>query len=120
MKERDITAKVLKSMRDDPRFGTCAVEIKIVHGKTLNGGALKEHQFRALTIANKDRMYHKIVDAGYQNPFDAVVLKHVDAYLVIYFDTKPVNVWAIPIAKVTEGRSVTLTWAIENGVLVNC
>lgn len=105
MKEREITGRVLVAMREDARFGTCAVEIKLVKGTTLPKSALKEHQRRALLIANTGVMYHKIVDAGYQNPFDAVILKKTEAYLVIWYQTKEKahEVWAIPIADVPDG-----------------
>lgn len=120
MLERKITGTILKAMRDDPQFGTCAVEVKVAKGMTLHKGALKEHQRRALELARGVGMYHKIIDgAGYgQLPFDGVVLKKCHAYLVIYYDKKPKHeVWALPIKCVPEG-SISLEYAQTNGVRI--
>ena len=117
MKEKDITPIVLRSMRDDARFGSCAVEIKICKGKTLSWTALKEHQRRALELAG-NRMYYKIPDDSIgQKPFDAFILKKSEAYLVIYFAIKHNECWAIPIEKVPTG-SIGIDCARENGIKV--
>ena len=75
MKEKDITPRILQSIRDDERFLNCLVEIKKCDGWTLGKSELKEHQRRALTLSG-ERMYFKIPDCGFQNPVDAFILKN--------------------------------------------
>ena len=102
-------------MRDDPRFASCLVEIKVSKGKTLPKTALKEHQRHALTIATNGAMYFKIPDAGFQNPVDAFILKHQQSYLVIYFDLKPPETWVLRIQDVPDG-SVSIDLAKRVGL----
>ena len=64
---------------------TCAFEIKQTQGKSLPFSALAEHQKRALLIAKHGFFKHKIVDAGWENPFDAFSLFQVPAYVVVFF-----------------------------------
>ena len=120
MIERTITGKILSHMRDDPRFGSCAVEIKVARGPTLYKGQLKEHQWRALTLAHTHVVYWKIGDGGYgQKPFDAFVLKKSDAYLVVYFEVKPkAEIWAISIEKISTGIPIGINFARKEGVRV--
>lgn len=115
--ERDITPAILRAIRDDERFSSCAIEIKKCDGWTLNANALKEHQRRNLTIAHDARLYYKIGDDSIgQKPFDAFVLKGAEAYLVIYF-TKVREAWAIPIQHLKEG-AVKYEWVVENGTQI--
>lgn len=120
MKERAITGKILSSIRDDARFGSCAVEVKVARGSTLYKGQLKEHQWRALTLANTHAVYWKIGDEGYgQKPFDGFILKKTEAYLVVYFPVKPrAEIWAVPIKEMPIGASLTIARARSIGINV--
>lgn len=104
MLERKLTATVGKAIRDDDRFGDCAIELKLARGEVLRKGEIKEHQFRALRIVSEARMYYKISDESYgAKPFDMFCLKSVagaKAYIVIWFHLKGKNkdeVWAIDV-----------------------
>lgn len=116
MLEKKITPKILKSMRDDPRFKSCLVEIKVCKGGTLPSTALKEHQRHALLVATNSSMYFKIADMGLQNPVDAFIMKQAQSYLVIYYE-KSGECWAIPIQNVPE-TSITLDFARGVGLQV--
>ena len=88
----------MKVMRDDPRFGSCLVEVKVAKGKTLYEKQIAEHQRRALTLSHKSSIYFKIPDGTFsQSPADGFIFKKSEAYLVIYFDIKPKEIWAIHI-----------------------
>lgn len=102
-------------MRDDPRFASCLVEIKVSKGKTLPSTALKEHQRHALEVATNSSMYFKIPDAGYQNPCDAFIFKKAQSYLVIYYEIKPKpETWVLRVQDVPEG-SISIDYARERG-----
>jgi len=103
-------------MRDDPRFGSCLVEIKVSKNKTLPSTALKEHQRHALEVATNSEMYFKVPDAGFQNPADSFILKRAQSYLVVYFE-KTKEVWALKIQDVPPG-SVSLDLATERGLKI--
>ena len=119
MNERAITGKLLSALRDDGRFGSCAVEIKVARGRVLHKGALKDHQRRALMIAHERELYWKIADDTHgQKPFDGVVLKKVEAYLVIRFEIRPkAEIWALSIDTVPEG-AVSIEFARERGMRI--
>lgn len=118
MLEKDITPKILKTMRDDSRFDSCLVEIKVSKNKTLPSTALKEHQRHALSVATNGSMYFKIPDAGFQNPVDAFILKKQQSYLVIYYDLKPKpETWVLKIQDVPEG-SIHVDYSREKGILL--
>lgn len=104
MKEKDITPKILQTIRDDKRFGSGLYEIKLARGATLRKGELKEHQYRALWIARNKEMYFKIPDCGYSNPADAFVMKKAEAWLVICFmgKQKAHEVWALSVDDIPE------------------
>lgn len=119
MLEKKITPRILQSIRDDVRFGTGLYEIKVAKGNTLYKGQLKEHQWRALTLAHTHAIYFKIPDVGYQNPADAVILKKTEAYLVVYFPVKPrAEIWAVPIKEMPIGASLTIARARSIGINV--
>lgn len=100
-----MTGRVLRSMRDDSRFGSCGVEIKVAKTGTLPKGALKDHQRDALTYASGVGMYHKIADGGYgQLPFDGFILKKAEAWVVIVYMVKPkMEVWAVRVGDIGSG-----------------
>ena len=84
MKEKDITSPILKHLKY--RYGsTCAIEIKICKTGSLPFSRLEEHQKNALLLTKHGCVVHKIPDAGYQNPFDAFMLCHEPAFVVIMF-----------------------------------
>lgn len=114
MLEKKITPKILKSMRDDPRFGSCLVEVKVSKSHTLPSTALKEHQRHALEVATTSEMYFKIPDGGFQNPVDAFILKKAQSYVVIYYE-KTHEAWAIPVQDYPLG-SVSVDYAREKGL----
>lgn len=120
--ERKITGLLLGAMRDDKRFGNCAVEIKVAKGKTLGASQLPDHQRRALMIARTGAMYFKIPDGGYaQSPFDGFILKKSEAYLVVRFcGVRPAETWAIDIAKIPSDEGITLERAREVGIKIRC
>ena len=116
MLEKKITPSILKSMRDDPRFASCLVEIKVSKDKTLPSTALKEHQRHALTVATESSMYFKIPDAGYQNPCDAFIFKQAQSYLVIYYEIKPKpETWVLRVQDVPMG-SISIDYCRINGI----
>ena len=116
MLEKKITPSILKIIRDDPRFDSCLVEIKVSKALTLPSTALKEHQRHALTVATDSSMYFKIPDAGYQNPCDAFIFKKAQSYLVIYYDIKPKpETWVLRVQDVPEG-SIHIDYCREKGI----
>ena len=80
-KKTSVLMKWLKS--DQCPLITCAIEVKIVRGKTYYASQLKEHQYRALDIVKKNKLVHKIPDTGYQNPFDIFILRQEHAYVCL-------------------------------------
>ena len=63
---------------------TAAYELKVCK-TSLPFTNVKEHQLQGLWHAKHDGLVYKIVDCGYQNPFDAVSLYGVEAYIVIRY-----------------------------------
>lgn len=118
MLEKKITPSILKTMRDDPRFSSCLVEVKVSRGKTLPKTALKEHQRHALEVATNSSMYFKIPDLGMQNPVDAFILKKAQSYLVIYYEIKPKpETWVLRVQDIPDG-SISIDYCRENGMLL--
>lgn len=74
-KEADITPDIIAwFVANYPR--PCAVEVKRA------GEHLKPHQLVALRQVASDSFSYKIPDTGRRNPFDFVVLKDCDAFVV--------------------------------------
>jgi len=119
VKERQITGEVGRRVRDNPLFGSCAIEVKYCKGETLGRSALKEHQRRALQIAHGAGLYYKISDESYgQKPFDIFCLKGAQAYVVVVFGSMR-EVWAIPIDNYpSDKESLKLSVARVIGVRV--
>lgn len=127
MLEKDITPAILRAMRDDPRFGSGFVEVKVARGEKLQKGQLAEHQYRALQLATSvGGVYFKIPDCGFQNPCDAVILKKAEGWLVVVFEVKSAGtkkptreVWAIPVRELGFFPvSISLSSARERGLRV--
>lgn len=142
MKERAITGKVLSAIRDDVRFGSCAVEVKVARSKKLAGREIKDHQRRALWLARGSRMYYKIGDDSMgAKPFDGFVLKGSEAYVAIWFEgglsegkkkkgesaggRENSEVWVLSVEDVPAvdsefgGGNITLDYAREKGMRLN-
>ena len=74
-REAKITPKVLAwFQRNYP--SSVALEIKMV------GGKVKDHQRAALQKVASNEFAYKLPDMGNRNPFDAIVLKNADAFIV--------------------------------------
>ena len=94
---------------------TCAIELKICKENSLPFSSVVPHQVRALSIAKHGIIRHKIVDCGFQNPFDIIVLNKVPAYVAICFykPRKPIKFILIDIdtwiheAKTSKRKSLT-------------
>lgn len=91
MREREFQTMFAKHNR---RVGV--FELKFCKGKSLPFSALAEHQEKALLDASSSTgLYHKITDSPFfkdpggkmrftrPKPFDAFLLKNIDAYVVI-------------------------------------
>jgi hypothetical protein len=119
MLERTITGKILKAMREDKRFKSCAIEIKVAKGKTLYKTQIADHQRRALELSYRSAIYFKIPDGGFsQSPFDGFILRNSGAWLVIYYEIRPkAEVWAIHIKDLGDG-SVGIDEARSKGLKV--
>lgn len=84
MKEKDITREVLEIARAE-LGDSAAIEIKLCKGTSLSFSALAEHQEKALWHAKHSVLVFKIPDMGYQNPFDAFLLKETLGMVVVVF-----------------------------------
>jgi len=60
-------------------------EAKICKNDRLSFDLVVPHQVTNLLLAKHNILSHKIIDAGYQNPFDGVQLLQVSAYVVVYW-----------------------------------
>lgn len=85
MKEKDLYSPVQRWIKSQLRR-TCAIELKIVKGKSFNFKELKPHQVQNLLSAKNQTFTYKIPDVGFdQKPFDIVVLSHVPAFVAVVF-----------------------------------
>lgn len=84
-REQHETTKFLKwAKKNLPR--AAVFEVKHTRGKTFFSiKELEKHQRAALRSAKTVGFPYKIPDTGYQNPFDAVLFRNMDAYLVIIY-----------------------------------
>lgn len=64
---------------------TAAFELKQTSTNSLPFDAVKDHQVEALQAASDKGLVWKIPDCGFQNPFDAVALFRVPAFVVIKY-----------------------------------
>lgn len=85
---------------------SAAFELKSTKTGSFPFSDLKEHQELALWHAKHGKIYHKIPDVGYQNPFDCLLLVEVPAYVVIRYGSG--HWYAIDIDRFIEGREMTL------------
>lgn len=84
MKEKDFSITFNHWLKAKHRQ-TGAFELKLARGVSLPYSAVVPHQIEALLNAKHGVLVHKIVDCGYQNPFDTYCLSGVSAYVVIKF-----------------------------------
>ena len=106
-KEANITPRILQAILSDSRFTSCPIEIKVTKGNSLYKGQLKSHQ-RVSLMQSFDPFgkgfKHKLSDIGrIEMPFDAVIFKKSQAWLVIWYE-KYKECWAISIEKVKEDK----------------
>ena len=62
-----------------------AYEVKVTPHNRIPFDAVKPHQLEALFAVTDGKFLYKIPDAGWQNPFDLVVLSRQDAFVVLAF-----------------------------------
>lgn len=76
-----------------------AMEIKVTEGKSIPFNAVSKHQVDALDAVRDGIFMYKIPDAGWQNPFDMLVMSGQKAYVIFAFLTprKKARVWFIDI-----------------------
>lgn len=101
---------------------TFVFEAKICKEKSLPFRAVKPHQVANLRRANMGILNYKISDTGYdQKPFDGFQMNKVNAYIVIFWVTKPgdrrfsmipVNTWTHE-ELVSSRESLTAERALE-------
>lgn len=84
--------RVLKKREADKTRGIleminfpCVLEIKQTKTDTLYANSVKPHQLANLLKAQCGIFRYKIPDLGQRNPFDAVILKEIPAYIVILY-----------------------------------
>lgn len=78
--------------------------------------SLSPHQKRNLLSVKHKKLYFKIPDAGWENPFDAFVLSCALAYVVVSWDGKEcyfidIEDWVEEEATALKGRRKSLTQA---------
>ncbi len=113
-READITPRILAALVANLGY-TMAVEIKVSQGSTLPSAALKDHQYLALKQAKRGCLVHKIGDYGHRTPFDAFVLNHTHAYVVVYYITLRIA-YAIDIDAWPKDRALPALQAEEIGL----
>lgn len=64
---------------------TGAFELKQTKGNALPFNAVVPHQVQALLQVKNGTFVYKIVDCGYQNPFDCFSMVNEDAFVVIKY-----------------------------------
>lgn len=96
----------------------CAIEIKQTKTNTLYANSVKPHQIEALKKVKHDIFRYKIPDMGQRNPFDAVILRDMKAYVVILFGNG--NIIAIDVDKFPPvDQKITHNEAISLGYWLN-
>ena len=113
MIEKDFTPKLLRALKErgEP---TCAVEIKVARDGRLAYSRLAEHQENALYAVKHGIIPFKIPDVGFQNPFDAIIMTKIPAYIaVIFHERGNTRCYMIDIDKWIEWRAYTKTKSIK-------
>lgn len=103
-------------------FGETAVfELKQTTTDRLPFNRLEAHQATALWNAKHHRLSYKLVDCGYQNPFDSIFLIKVPAYVVIrypqFFCLIDIDIF---IKESNESEEKSLTSARAKEIAVMC
>lgn len=78
---------------------TGAFEIKVTPNKRIPFDAVKPHQIEALLAVKNGKFIYKIPDAGWQNPFDVLLMAGQPAWVVLAF-TEPRKKTAVYIVDV--------------------
>ena len=93
MREKNLQTRITRYVKNRWQHGSAAIELKICHEKSLPFNAVKEHQIAGLLVAKHGTLAYKIPDTGYdQKPFDMVILKNSEAYILIMFYTRGCNI----------------------------
>ena len=100
---------------------TGAFELKQCES-SLPFSSVVPHQIDALMAVRHSTFVYKIIDAGYQNPFDCFCLTEQPAYVVISFKGKGFVLIAIDTfvleSKRSKRRSLTWTRAVDIATIV--
>lgn len=105
MTERDFQSEFKRKIKFSPP-GTCAFEFKVAK-TSLPFDSVQPHQIQALLHVKHSELYWKIPDAGYQNPFDAFVLRNAHAYVVVRYSSK--NWYCIDIDEFVKERDISFS-----------
>lgn len=62
-------------------------ELKVCK-KSLPFASVKEHQIQGLWNTKHKKLYMKLPDCGFSQPYDAFLLAEVPAYIVVRFESK--------------------------------
>jgi hypothetical protein len=84
-REKKATTKLIHYLKSDKcPIHTGALEVKVFrNNKPIPLSEIYEHQKRNLSIVAHEKFVYKIIDCGYQNPFDIIMLEKELAYLVV-------------------------------------
>jgi len=111
-REAQKTSKILLCFKE-----TCAIEVKQTRSQTLPANSVKPHQRDYLLQAKHGIFRFKIPDTGRKQPFDAVVLAGIPAYVVVVYGDN--TVVAIDIDSLPPiNQKLTLAHAILIGKVI--
>ena len=85
MKERSFQTTFSHWLKNVHRK-TGAFELKVAKNESLPFSAVADHQLQALENVRYGTFVFKIIDAGYQNPFDCFCLTRQPAWIVIKYE----------------------------------
>lgn len=85
-REAQFTTKFRKWLRGKVAAAAVAYEIKITNGNSIPFSAVQEHQIGALKQVKHNFFSYKIPDAGWQNPFDLLILSGAESYVVLAYE----------------------------------
>lgn len=115
MKERDFQSIFNHWVKNVYRK-TSAFELKQTKTNSMPFSSVKEHQKKALYNVKHGIFVYKIVDCGYQNPFDCFSLYYSRAFVVIkfpsFFCVIDIDIW-LEEEKTSNRKSLTSLRAKE-------
>lgn len=104
-REAQFTTKFKKWLHAQTQYPDVgAYEIKVTPNKRIPFNAVREHQIDALMAVRYGKFVYKIPDAGWQNPFDLIMMAQQPAYVVLAF---------------TEPRKKSVTYIIDIECFLN-